>query len=200
MSMKFIVRKALPSDAEDFANLIISTDPFFFPALFGKNYKSMLKGMFTHHLNLFSYQHSYFAESKGKILGMILGYDNHSKKTENWRTGLLMLKYLGLDFFKGISVFIMFNNVMESVCPGEFYISNLAVYPEYRGMGIGTYLITEIENYAKAKGIINTVLEVDVTNIGAFRLYERLGYEKKKEFSIRLKSQIFRYFKMSKKL
>ena len=59
---------------------------------------------------------------------------------------------------------------------GSYYIMAIAVYPEFRGSGIGRRLIAEAEAAAKAKGFTETSLNVFAENQGAVRLYEALGY------------------------
>lgn len=53
----------------------------------------------------------------------------------------------------------------------------LAVAPDWRGKGVGTALMRAAEDWARARGAERMVLDLDVHNAGAQRLYERLGYE-----------------------
>jgi aminoglycoside 6'-N-acetyltransferase len=53
----------------------------------------------------------------------------------------------------------------------------LAVAPGWRGRGVGTALMRAAEDWARAQGAERMVLDLDVHNEGAQRLYERLGYE-----------------------
>ena len=53
----------------------------------------------------------------------------------------------------------------------------LAVLPEWRGRGVGTALLAAAEDWARAHGAERMVLDLDVHNPGAQRLYERVGYE-----------------------
>ena len=58
----------------------------------------------------------------------------------------------------------------------EGHITNLAVHTDHRRRGVGERLMKAIMDYAKAKGARRTTLEVRVSNLGAQRLYERLGF------------------------
>lgn len=49
---------------------------------------------------------------------------------------------------------------------------------QFTGLGIGTILITELSNIAKSLGYEQIELEVIKDNIGAIRLYEKLGFIK----------------------
>jgi aminoglycoside 6'-N-acetyltransferase len=52
----------------------------------------------------------------------------------------------------------------------------LAVLPAWRGRGVGTALLRAAEDWARAQGAERMVLDLDVHNPGAQRLYEREGY------------------------
>jgi ribosomal protein S18 acetylase RimI-like enzyme len=52
----------------------------------------------------------------------------------------------------------------------------LAVRDGWRGLGIGTALISEAERWARERGLDEVRMEVAIENAAARRLYERLGY------------------------
>jgi ribosomal protein S18 acetylase RimI-like enzyme len=55
-------------------------------------------------------------------------------------------------------------------------IESLSVLPEFRGSGLGTQLLTLLEDHLRASGVDDLVLGVLPGNRDALRLYERLGY------------------------
>jgi ribosomal protein S18 acetylase RimI-like enzyme len=55
-------------------------------------------------------------------------------------------------------------------------IESLSVLPEFRGSGLGTHLLTQLEEHLRASGVDDLVLGVLPGNRDALRLYERLGY------------------------
>lgn len=59
---------------------------------------------------------------------------------------------------------------------GELLMDGIAVNAKYRGHGIGTRLLDEIEKYAIKTGFKHIRLDVIDTNSGARRLYERRGF------------------------
>ena len=59
----------------------------------------------------------------------------------------------------------------------EGEITNVAVSPSNRNLGIGDKLIKEALSQMKEKGIIQVVLEVRVSNTPAIRLYEKNGFQ-----------------------
>jgi ribosomal protein S18 acetylase RimI-like enzyme len=58
----------------------------------------------------------------------------------------------------------------------EFYIDNVAVFPEHRGRGIARRLIVSAETAARGNGFPAVSLIVDERNLAARGLYEKLGY------------------------
>jgi ribosomal protein S18 acetylase RimI-like enzyme len=60
--------------------------------------------------------------------------------------------------------------------PGSYYVCGVALFPEYRGRGIGSRLMALAEQDAAALGLNRTSLVVFRENAGALRLYQRLGY------------------------
>lgn len=65
---------------------------------------------------------------------------------------------------------------MWSVC-GEGHITNIAVHPEYRGIGIGSLLIERLISISKEQGISCMTLEVRKSNLIAQRLYKKYGFQ-----------------------
>jgi ribosomal protein S18 acetylase RimI-like enzyme len=56
------------------------------------------------------------------------------------------------------------------------YVNELAVASGWRGRGIGTRLLAEVEQWGRDNGALAMALDTLVTNAGARRLYERLGF------------------------
>jgi [ribosomal protein S18]-alanine N-acetyltransferase len=57
------------------------------------------------------------------------------------------------------------------------YIATIEVLPEFRKHGVGAELLHRLEGSANAERAIAIWLHVDLENVSAIRLYERLGYE-----------------------
>jgi ribosomal protein S18 acetylase RimI-like enzyme len=56
------------------------------------------------------------------------------------------------------------------------YINDIVVREEYRGKGIGRYLLTYIAQYAKELKVDTLELNVFAANISAVHLYESFGF------------------------
>ena len=59
----------------------------------------------------------------------------------------------------------------------EAHIATIASHPEWRGCGLGLYLMLALLDVAQAAGARLSTLEVRTGNIPAQRLYEKLGFE-----------------------
>ncbi|MEW6730027.1 MAG: N-acetyltransferase [Acidobacteriota bacterium] len=59
---------------------------------------------------------------------------------------------------------------------GTGHIIAVGVAPEYRRLGYGRWLMEKVEDGFRAKAVRTTRLEVRTSNIGAQRLYIKLGY------------------------
>jgi len=55
-------------------------------------------------------------------------------------------------------------------------IQNIGIHPSHRDKGLGTSLLFKCLHYIKARGLQRVMLEVTSQNIGALRLYKRLGF------------------------
>lgn len=55
-------------------------------------------------------------------------------------------------------------------------LANIAIRPEHRGRGLGSFLLDRIVERAVEKGVRSLYLEVRVSNTRAARLYERRGF------------------------
>jgi ribosomal protein S18 acetylase RimI-like enzyme len=58
------------------------------------------------------------------------------------------------------------------------YVTEVAVNSKYRRRGIANIMMEAIEKVAKIRDAETIYLHVDVTNVGALRLYEKAGFEK----------------------
>ena len=58
----------------------------------------------------------------------------------------------------------------------QAHINNLAIRPELRGHGLGTYLLESIVTEARHLGATSLMLEVRRSNVAAQRLYARAGF------------------------
>ena len=176
-SRNIIIRAGTPEDAQDFANLTLLLEPELFPAIFGSGARNVLQSLFRQRRNLFSFEHSYFIEVDGSKAGMILGYGWKTQRGEEWRTGLLLIKCMKLGFFSRILSLLRALSMVGRVENGEYYISNVTVYPEFRGANLGTNLLLKTEEEAKSGGAEKIALDADVDNLGLRGTGNTMGRE-----------------------
>lgn len=61
----------------------------------------------------------------------------------------------------------------------EAHITNIAVDPDWRRLGIGRYMLETMFDRAREHGATKMTLEVRVSNITAQNLYRKLGFEER---------------------
>lgn len=61
---------------------------------------------------------------------------------------------------------------------GEVYITNVAVFPEFRRNGVGNRLVEFFVNQMKSENAEFITLEVRESNSNAISLYEKCGFQK----------------------
>ncbi len=121
----------------------------------------------------YSFQHSVIAQIQGRELGFCAGFPYGTPDGDDAfaraagvravRAGALQL--LGRPVFTALS----------HREPGQWYLQAIAVLPEARGAGVGRALMDDAFARASAADCTALVLDVDASNLGARRLYERLG-------------------------
>lgn len=65
---------------------------------------------------------------------------------------------------------------LEAVAAGSWYLNVVAVYPEFRGQGIGSALLGKAEEIASLAGAPRISLLVEEANAGALKLYLKHGF------------------------
>jgi len=196
-----IIRKGKIEDARDFSHLILLSAPVFFPSLFGDNGLEVMENLFRYPGNIFSFEHSYFVEMEKKIAGMVLGYTWKERDQEELNTGFLLFRYLGWDILTRVPYLLRVQSILGKLVAGDYYISNIAVYPEFRGCGLGTSLLKKMEEEAVERGCKMIVLDVEADNRGAIRLYQKLGYNAGEGSSVvKIKGKSFEFFRMRKNI
>lgn len=80
---------------------------------------------------------------------------------------------VAVDENQQVMGYIGFNYVLD-----EGYITNLAVFPEYRGNGVAQELLKNVIDFAYQKKLKFVSLEVRITNVAAISLYEKFNFLK----------------------
>jgi len=107
----------------------------------------------------FSYQNVTLALVNGRIAGMIAAYVVGPSATDAPDVvDAVLAPYMKLEQ------------------PNSFYISGMALFPEFRRRGVGTRLLKLAADDARARGLRDLSLIVFEQNARAKRLYERFGF------------------------
>jgi ribosomal-protein-alanine N-acetyltransferase len=99
--------------------------------------------------------------------------------SEAWSTDTLLEAYTsGTRFFiankdNKVLGYAGINCVID-----EGYITNVAVFPEYRKRGVATAILNAVFDLAKELNLSFVSLEVRVSNSAAISLYEKVGFKK----------------------
>ncbi len=202
LDQTYIIRKGSPENASDFSRLILISAPTFFPVLLGPYLHNLMETLYHKSGNLFSHEHVWFLKVQEKTAGMVLGYTGDEKNCEGLTTGLLFLKhFMEHGLLRKIVYLLRVHSIVDKVKKGDFYISNIAIYPEYQGKGFGTHLLRMIESEALKKGCTGIKLDVEAVNQKAYLLYQKLGYEVEwKSPSLVLGKNVFQFLRMQKLL
>ena len=193
------IRKGKPEDAHHFSELVTLTSPTMFPAIFGSDVKKLMKNLFPHKKHYYSFDRSFFAEVNGKVAGMAQLHKMVSRKGQTVRLSLLLLKYLKWRLPSKAVNMLKFDRLIKFVAHGDCYLSNVSVYPEFRSFGIGTKLLTAVEEEVRSIGKKRVVLHAEVRNTRAVSLYERLGYKiESKSPLLKVRNNLFESFKIAK--
>ena len=98
--------------------------------------------------------------------------------SEPWsEEGILEAYRLGTKFFIAENSKQLMGYIGIKAVIDEGYITNVAVYPQYRGIGVATALINKVFDFAKEKGLSFVSLEVRASNTVAVSLYEKTGFK-----------------------
>jgi ribosomal protein S18 acetylase RimI-like enzyme len=110
----------------------------------------------------FSYRNTIVCEESGRVVASLIGYPLEDAPAPT-------------DYSDLPSMFVPLQQ-LEDMVPGTWYVNVLATYPESRGRGIGSELLSIAEGIATRLSKRALSIIVADTNEGARRLYERHGY------------------------
>ena len=108
----------------------------------------------------FSFRNCVVAEQDGVVIGMLFTFSiEEGHEADNEPTDPILKPYEELEV------------------AGSFYICALALFPGFRGRGVGTKMLSIAREQARQRGFSTLSLLVFEQNEGALRLYERSGFE-----------------------
>lgn len=181
------LRKPYDSEIHACARLIYTSGPDLYCYIFATQQPEIyeyIKFLCKTTGSLFSRDNITIDEDDGIVRGLVLAYPARDMVKISMR----MLKSIpGISQIQGFQHFmkIVFRMGLNRYFPGtssdEFFISNFAVFEEYRGKGIGLKLLYKMEDIARENDLEKLSLYVEIDNINAIRIYEKFGFTKVRE-------------------
>ncbi len=148
------IRPAAPADFDRVARLIYLSMGIEADWLFGQkkglSTLHVLERLFLRRGNRLSISRAFVAERAGMVAGLLLAYPGKIISKLDLMTGWDLLRVLGLAYTVRLAVSQSAYGDLKETAPDEFYISNLAVFPEFQGKGVGTLLMAYAEKLAQS--------------------------------------------------
>lgn len=162
------IRTARPEDAPAIAQAVAMAigDEVALRNYCGENYLDVLTAIARSEGTQYSWQNALVAECNGMVAGAVVGYDG--AQLVELRNGTLAIINQHTGRIPAIA---------DETSAGEYYLDSVAVMPDFRGMGIGGYLVDAFCEEAFARGDQRVGLIVDTENPNAELLYVSLGFE-----------------------
>lgn len=179
--MKFEPLNTEQHDLGKVSELIYETELEIFRSILGKNETEAVKNiesLIRVGDNLFGSENIHMvSDGDHEVLGILVSF--RGDEISFWKDLKAYAKILDFSgllgyLFKGTLI----NELLTARVGGEdYYISNIAVDPEFRGQGIGTCIVENALKLAKNSGCRKVILNVTLNNEKALKLYERFGFK-----------------------
>jgi ribosomal protein S18 acetylase RimI-like enzyme len=175
------IRPAQIDDAATAAELIQETMEGYGDVMLGLDSREralkVIAGFFRIANNRFSHRLTYLAEVGGRTAGLLLVFPGR----DTFKL-VLPMSWQILSFYNPwellrLAVRAPMAADGEETRPGEFYVSHLAVLPEFRRQGVGRALLGHADALARTAGLDKCSLCVDIDNPTAQQLYLSHGYQ-----------------------
>lgn len=194
-----MIREAKKNDVKDCSKLIHLSGPHLFCYLYNLNETdifTLLEFMCEVENTSYSYKNCLLDVDDDSIRGCIIALPfpiikkymtNELKFFWKVKQGFFPSLFYFLKVFSRLLTALKYPKLEDD----EYYISNLAVYSEFRGQGIGKKLLNAIEERVKEANYKKISLYVELDNNGAIKLYEKFGFKitKSVTFPLRLKKR-----------
>ena len=101
------------------------------------------------------------------------------KKASLFSDMLYLFRKMKLSYaLKFAYIFFLDSLVLSNFNEDDLYLAEVAIDEPQRGKGLGTKIIKKVIEKAKKKGFKRVVLDSDLRNTGATKLYESIGFKK----------------------
>ncbi len=178
--MKLVKLDINKHDLNKVSELIYDTDAETFNFYFGNRQKTAPKilRIVKENDNSMGFKNIYVVTENGnnRTLGILVAYmaSDYSLKSDI-RTYFRALR--PLDALKFFIFDIIDHLILANLKYHDLYLAAVAVDEDFRGKGIGNFILHSSLELAKDKRCKRVVLDVDLKNKGALYLYERFGFK-----------------------
>jgi len=166
-----MIRQAVPGDVKQAMPLILQAiDDVAFVLSGTTNVaetESILSDFFTQPGNRLSYENSLVMEKDNQVVGIAILYDGADAHSLNLPVEEAAVKKSGKLAYK----------IPIEPKVSEFYLDTIGVLASCHGRGYGTALIEAACEHARRLGHTRFALLLDVENVAAKRLYDRLEFQ-----------------------
>ena len=175
------IRDARADDGKEASQLILHTLGNSGDVLFGngsvEKARILFERMFSSRGNRFSYQYAFCFEMEEMMAGLLVAFPGDIMIRLLLNTGFQLLWYMGFLNFLGFLMIAFPLRNEENIHRDEFFISHLAVFPDFQRQGIGWDLLKFAQFRARDLNYQKLALNVDIDNIPAIALYKKFGFD-----------------------
>lgn len=171
------LRPAKPEfeEGKKFAHYLDQAAEGFFRFMLGPESDDIIATSFIDSGHSLSHENVVFVEVDTKIIGMSSTFTDKQQRTFSDEPLRQAAKKNALRLKMVQILFAPVWRVLETIPEGDFYVQGIAIEAECRGAGIGSLLMKDIENRAKASGSKRLSLHVSAKNDEARKFYKRFG-------------------------
>lgn len=180
---EFSIRLAKETDANFAGRTLFDSFPRKATFILGlgdvKRAKGTIAKLFPLPEHRLSVTHAHIAMVQGRSVGIIIAFPGAEIGKLNWKFYRLMLSQYG---FRGKIALIKrgFPLVFfKETARDEYFLSNIVVKGKMRGLGLGSKMLTFVEEQARQAGYKKVSLRVAIDNLDAKRFYQRHHYQTK---------------------
>jgi ribosomal protein S18 acetylase RimI-like enzyme len=162
------------------SELIYEADAETFDFFFGnkENASQKLGKLVSTGDNNLGYQQIYVVTNENHQIMGVMVYSAGKKRRTRQEFKVLLHNFNILDSLRFLMIELVDGIFLSRLEKDDFYYAIVAVDEHFRGQGIGSFILEEGIKLARKKGYRRAVLDVDIENEGALRLYERFGFIK----------------------
>lgn len=175
MTAPVVLRAARASDAAAAAPLVYSSGPRELDYFLG-DAPAFLRFAFERGRGAFAFECFTVAEFEGRVVGVLASTGAHDTLRRELGLAWSLARFFKLGAFAVIARGLRLSRLVPPPKAGTLFLSLLGVSEAARGRGVGSRLLRDAVERARAAGYAKVAFDVAVTNDDARRLYERLGF------------------------